>query len=312
MTDHICHTLTQTAISQIESLHAACQNRVSGPCLLGLLLPEAGVREEDTFYALYYIEETPVSFLSCFCPNGKTCEISGFTSPSFRNQGFFSCLFNGAKKEAERLFGDVTFSFQCLAEDPDTAAFCRTRGLSFSHSECIMEKAWLGMQPSGLGGAIAKTSSPSTSCVSLRPSADRTLLAKLHGKAFGCPAAFSADYVNTVLADPGTVSHLILADGKTVGLLHLTFSEATDRSPANPGQRAVYLMGLGILPEFRRQGFAEAALQAIFTRLRKGSRLTLQVSTLNTAAFRLYEKLGFEVSSRLDYYAGSEPSGHLK
>lgn len=298
----ISHTLTKAVICQIEALHAACTEPFPGPDLLGLVLPEAEGAEEDAFYALYYIEETPVSFLSCFCPDGEVCELSGFTAPSFRNRGFFSLLFKEAKKEAKRLFGDVTFSFQCLSSDPDTTAFCKARGLSFSHSECIMERVWPGTKPSGHGGAVPGAAFPTASGVSLRPSDDRALLARLHGKAFDCPAAFSMDYVDTVLADPGTVSRLILADGKPVGLLHLTFQGAPAGPSAGREGQTAYLTGLGILPEFRRRGFAGAALGAAFSLLPNHSRLALQVSTLNTAAFRLYEKLGFEVSLRLDYY----------
>ncbi len=295
----IFHSLTRTQLRQIRELHAASLERFPGPDLLGLVLPKAEVSEEDAFYALHYIEETPVSFLSCFCPDGEICELSGCTSPRFRNRGFFSCLLKAAKKEAERLFGDVLFYFQCLSSDPDTAAFCEAQGLVFSHSECIMEKA----QPSrGPDEGILQTAVPPASRVSLRPSADKALLAKLHRKAFDCPAAFSEDYMDTILADPDTVSHLILAEKKNVGLVHLTFQDAPAGPAAGPKEQIVYLMGLGILPAFRRRGLAEAALQAVFSLLPDRSRLTLQVSTLNTAAFRLYEKLGFEVSSRLDYY----------
>ncbi len=298
MPHYICHTLTQTAIDQIRLLHAACQDQVPGPALLGLLLPEADVKEEDTFYALHYMEETLVSFLSCFCPDGKTCEISGFTAPAFRNRGFYSRLLRAAKKEAGRLFGTAVFQFQCLASDPDTAAFCKAHGLVFSHSECIMKR---------------KPPFPSLcalpSAVRLCPSTERKTLAKLHESAFGCPASFSINYVDTVLADPDTVSILILTDGKTVGLMHLTFFKAPDGQTAEQRGQTVYLMGLGILPAFRRRGFAEAALRTVFSRLPEGSELALQVSTLNAAAFRLYEKLAFEAASRLDYYTSSRLNG---
>ena len=65
-------------------------------------------------------------------------------------------------------------------------------------------------------------------------------------------------------------------------------------------------MGFGILPEFRRKGYARAALRALYGRLASGSRLLLQVSTENFPAFRLYESEGFQIHSRLDYF--SSPS----
>ena len=278
MQQHIYYTLPQTILEQIEALHTACLEKFSGPSLLGLVLPEADVRESDTFYALYYIKGAPVSFLSCFCPDGRTAEISGFTAPEFRKQGCFSCLLKEARQEARDLFGDVDFSFQCLSSDPDTAAFCKAHGLVLSHSECMMEKQKEKPLPA---------SSPS---VCLHPSADRKTLARLHEKIFGCPYVFSVDYIVAALADEDTVSYVISADNTAVGLLHLTFYEN------------VYLMGLGILPEYRKKGFAEVALRAALSLLSEHSSLILQVSTANTAAFGLYQKMGFRIVSRLDYF----------
>ncbi|MCI8275769.1 MAG: GNAT family N-acetyltransferase [Lachnospiraceae bacterium] len=306
MSCHIYHTLTQTAQNQIEALHAVCQSCFPGPALLGLVLPESESPEGDTFYALYYMEETLVSFLSCFCPDGENCELSGFTAPSFRNRGFFSCLLKEATKEARRLFGDVAFYFQCLTSDPDAVSYCKARSLVFSHSECIMEKARPSAQLPAT--AVPGTAPAVAAGISLRPSTGRALLAGLHEKAFGCPAEFSIDYVNTILTDPDTSSYLILKKEKPVGLLHLTFPDIPAVPPADRGELTVYLMGLGVLPDYRRRGFAKAALLAVFALLPEASRLTLQVSTLNTAAFRLYEKLGFEFSSRLDYYTCSAPA----
>lgn len=286
MKNHIYHTLSQTAVKQVEALHASCLEDFPGPALLGLVLPEPDTREDDTFYALYYIEETLVSFLSCFCPDGAAAEISGFTAPAFRNRGFFSCLLKEAKKEAEGLFDEVSFYFQCLAGDPDTAAFCANRGLVFSHAECIM-KLPAGRRPCK---AEALSPLPPAAC-RLLPSADWKLLAELHAKSFACPLAFSDDYMHGICSDKNTVSYLISVNERTVGLMHLTFSGN------------VYLMGLGILPEYRQKGFAGAALQAACALLPEHSGLYLQVSTLNTAAFRLYKKTGFQVSSRLDYFS---------
>ena len=293
MQSHIYHHLSQAALCQIEALHAACQKKASGPSALGLVLPEADTEEEDCFYALYYIENALVSFLSCFCPDGRTAEISGFTAPEFRNRGLFSILLKEAKKETKKRFGNVAFLFQCLSSESDTVSFCKSRRLTFSHSECIMK--WNPKKESP--GALS-SSAFSTSLIRLVPSRERKTFLLLHQKVFDVSPALSADYMDMAFHDRETISYLICQNNDTVGLFHLTFSQGSK----NPGQ-SVYLMGFGILPEHRQKGLAKAALKAVVSLLPKHSQLFLQVSTLNTAAFCLYETSGFQVSSRLDYFS---------
>ncbi|MCI8550871.1 MAG: GNAT family N-acetyltransferase [Lachnospiraceae bacterium] len=297
MESHIYRQLSQAVLCQIEALHAACMEKVSGPSELGLVLPEADTEEEDSFYALYYIEDTLVSFLSCFCPDGKTAEISGFTAPGFRNRGLFSILLREVKKETKKVFGNVAFLFQCLSSESDTVSFCKSRRLTFSHSECIME--WVPKkESSGRLSSSILSSSDFAPLIRLVPSGEYETFTSLHRRVFEVSPDFSADYIDMVSRDKETTSYLICQNDDTVGLFHLTFS----KNSLNPGQ-AVYLMGFGILPEHRRKGLAKAALKALPSLMPEHSRLFLQVSTLNAAAFSLYENFGFQISSRLDYFS---------
>ena len=76
MNRHIFHSLSQAQCIQITALHALCAPEKKAPeqepSVLCLVLPDPDSSEEDVFYGLYYIEETLVSFLSFFCPDGKT------------------------------------------------------------------------------------------------------------------------------------------------------------------------------------------------------------------------------------------------
>ena len=65
------------------------------------------------------------------------------------------------------------------------------------------------------------------------------------------------------------------------------------------------MMNVAVHPDFRRQGIAEALVNALVENLQKmGSHsLTLEVRASNVPAISLYEKLGFsEIGRRKNYY----------
>ena len=65
------------------------------------------------------------------------------------------------------------------------------------------------------------------------------------------------------------------------------------------------MMNVAVHPDFRRQGIAEALVNALLENLQKmGSHcLTLEVRASNVPAIALYEKLGFlEIGRRKNYY----------
>jgi len=100
-----------------------------------------------------------------------------------------------------------------------------------------------------------------------------------------------------MLTFPGVVRLRALRGGKLVG-----FIAGDPRRQDNTG----WILTLGVLPEWRRQGIAKALLSKCEEQLRM-QRVKLTVRCSNTEAIRLYEKLGYkQVDIWLRYYQGGE------
>ena len=312
------NTLTDRQCRQITKLHDRCISAVpSSSSLLSLVLPEDNEIWEDTFYLTFEANGTLLSFLSVFCPDGDTVEISGFTDPAERHRGYFSRLLSAAKKEAQKRFQPLHVLYQGLSEDPDTASFCRQQNLSLAFKECMMSHPGTKsdntsssdspVSPDNFMDEYRSVSSAASdsakvqnaSALSIRPAgdSDRELLIRLHLGSFlpGTPGFMTeeetAGYMDTILSDPATTSFLLVRGSEAVGLYHVTC-----------GGESSYFMGLGILPAFRRQGLAAQALKQVLSQIPEDQNLLLQVSTRNTAAWKLYQKLEFQVVNQVEYF----------
>lgn len=68
------------------------------------------------------------------------------------------------------------------------------------------------------------------------------------------------------------------------------------------GPACFYLYHVEIRPDMRGRGWGKALLDALLGQLAAGSRIILQVSSLNAPALALYKKTGFGITETLSYY----------
>jgi ribosomal-protein-alanine N-acetyltransferase len=100
-----------------------------------------------------------------------------------------------------------------------------------------------------------------------------------------------------VLTFPGVVRLRAVRDGQMIG-----FIAGDPRKRENTG----WILTLGVLPDWRRKGIAGALLNKCEVKMHM-PQVKLSVRRSNTAAIRLYEKLGYEqVDTWVKYYQGGE------
>ncbi|MBO9597784.1 MAG: GNAT family N-acetyltransferase, partial [Cohnella sp.] len=91
----------------------------------------------------------------------------------------------------------------------------------------------------------------------------------------------------------GMTVYLAEVGHRVIGKAHLQLSSGTG---------SIY--GLGVLPEFRGQGYGRAILLRAVHRLKEANagNIMLQVAVDNINALGLYQSCGFEETSTMDYY----------
>lgn len=82
-----------------------------------------------------------------------------------------------------------------------------------------------------------------------------------------------------------------VGNGKIAGMVQAAF----EVRPYLERESFCHIGGLGVLPEYRRQGVAKALMDRVFEacRARKITEVTLGVFNRNTGAYKFYEELGF-------------------
>lgn len=101
----------------------------------------------------------------------------------------------------------------------------------------------------------------------------------------------------TILILPGVIRYKAIVDGKMVGFA--SASVETDKKTS-------WINTLGVLPAYRRQGIAEALLEACEQKANTPL-VHLFVRVSNQAAIELYQKKGYaRVETRKGYYNNGE------
>ncbi len=236
----------------------------------------SGLGQLDEF--LYYIDGKLVSYLSISCFSSRIAEITGMTHPEFRRKGIFSRLFNLATAEVhKRDFRKVLLLADRKSEAG--AAFIASTGAKYDLSEYYMQLPKL-------------TESAETGPVGLRNAEQKDLAEIRRQDCIYFDEEMNEDEIE-ISGHDFAATYMAELDGKVIGKIRIDIS----------GDSA-YLLGFGILPEYRGRGLGKATLkEALRLLAEKGLKsAALDVVATNANALNLYKSSGFTEASTMDYY----------
>lgn len=257
-------------LSQQEELHAllsACREKEP----LSLSIPEDG----DGFFLAYekagQAEGRPL-LVSCgaFCTvSADLWECYGLTRPEYRRKGLFGRMLEEicrmAQEQEEKTKTEINLAFLSDGNSADGLAAFRALDMEYWYSEYRME----GKVPLIHSNASQEAGS-------------------LFLKKFPGQAGSEEDMVFYAYPAAGAG----FREGQVIGACRLF--------PLGPSCFCLHHVEIG--SDFRGKGWGGKLMDALSGLLPPGSRIILQVSSLNLPAMALYKKTGFRITETLSYY----------
>ena len=282
------NTLTGEQIKQIKELEKICREH-EGLKRSVFLSNEINFDQSiDCFYLLYE-EDRLTAFLSLFIPLKEEAEVSAYTLPGQRKKGYFRLLFKKADEELEKYkIGRVLFVHEPLGTDAKRVL--ETLRTEYAYSEYLMAFDRAGFQKHS--GALRLELSAAT---------DIPEIAALDSELFGNDYEESVSIIQKSLDSPTIKVYSAFLGDKRIGLCN-----------ANTENGNSSIFGVGISPKYQGKGHGREMLHLLLEQLMQVSGdITLEVSSTNSIAFRLYLTSGFRVKTQFDYDLLMFPSNHI-
>lgn len=251
----------------------------------------AGIPDANEF--MYFDGSELIGYIGIcgFGGGSMPLEITGMVDPEYRRQGIFSKLHEQVANECRRRNAGGVLLL-CDQKSFAGRQFLEKIGAIYKYSEFEMylrdvHEEMAGELPRKI--ELRKASNKDAGEVARQNAIYFEDRAEQEGK----------DVPDGILLMPqeeekrGMTIYLAEEAGKIIGKVHLQISNGTG---------AIY--GLGVLPEYRREGLGRAILLKAIETLQTADveQIMLQVAADNAKALHLYTSCGFEETSVMDYY----------
>lgn len=232
---------------------------------------------------MYYDEDRLVGYIGIGRFGGSSMEVNGMVHPDYRRKGIFRKLFSLVKDEWLR--GELPeMLLLCDAGAAAGHEFIKTANAGYHHSEYEMY-----LRGSETGNAVSGR-------LHLRKATNGDAREILRQNSIYFGSELGEEAIILPEAEEKCGMHIYMAelDGKIIGKIHLE---------TGGGVYGIY--GLGVLPEYRGQGYGREMLLAGIEILKSmgDKEIMLQVYATNKNALGLYRSCGFEETSTMGYYS---------
>lgn len=265
--------LTESDIEEVGKLTSIC-NQYEG---LDYLTPSP-----QTQAVLCYEDGQLVGLLAVQRGIGEA-ELTIVVHPEYRRRGIGSALLQTAKKECEGQ-GTERCLLVCQESSKSGKAFVQSIGANYRFSEYKMK-----LEDRPVGAQVSEQSIRMYQA-SFR---DRTLLASITATSFGKPEEENLQRYTRDIPKPTHRFFIATLDNQRIGSFGVVSSR--DR---------VWIVALGVLPEYRKRGYGRQMLTRIVRMLLKEGHheVLIEVQTDNKNALRLYRTCGFKEQAEYGYY----------
>jgi ribosomal protein S18 acetylase RimI-like enzyme len=231
---------------------------------------------------LLYEDRQLISILSMLIPTQQEAEISAYTLPDYRRNGYFKALLAKAIEELRR-FNIRKFLLVCERQSISGQEVMVALKAEYEHAEYSLR--------------LNKTKYAAKNAYRLsliRPrfeDLDKVIDASM--KTFADSYDEAKSLVENCFESESREQYLAVLNNEIIGL-----------GSVNRQSDAASIFGFGIVPEYRGKGYGEELLHLMIDHLwRMGiTDIMLDVSSENIQALKLYKKSGFQTEGVYEYY----------
>lgn len=281
MTIKAYSSLSENVLKEVLKLEEICKedDHLNGSLFLDTSL---NFSHDLKSIFLQYENSELISMLSMFIPKQQEAEISAFTLPKYRGNGYFTALLSKAVEELSK-FHVPDILFVCEAQSNTGKRAIEAFNAKYEYTEYSMRYKKDGyVQRDGYRLMLIKPDLK-----------DLDKIVDINIKTFGDGYEDAKSWVDKSFESQTREQFLGVLNGEMIGMVSV-----------NREGDVMSICGLGVLPEFRNQGYGKELLHLILDSLWQSGKteITIDVNSENVNALGLYKKSGFQIEVAYEYY----------